>query len=207
MNRILSLLLLLAAINSVNAQTELKHAYYFGSDLSLGNYLGLDLDVNYIYSEKYSLRIGYSGHIRKSRSLPADYSSGLVNSMFFGLAQPLDQLENIYLTAGKIYKLNEKGTIRINLSVGLGYTTIREPGNWQRSENYFLVENYTWDYEKYHTVSLIISPKIEFPFTRFFGLSLSPMLQINKDRTYVGIGIGDIFGLLRSRNKPSSYDR
>ena len=204
MKRILSLLLFLAAISSLKAQNELKHAYYFGSDLSLGNYVGLDLDLNYIYSEKYSLRMGYSGHIRKSRSVPADYSSGLLNLMLLDLSQPVDQLENLLLTAGRIYKLNKKGTIRLNFTVGLGYTTIREPRNWQRSENSFLVENYTWDYGKYHTVSLIISPKIEFPFTRLFGLYLSPMLQINKDRTYVGIGIGDIFGVLRNKNNSSS---
>ena len=63
----------------------------------------------------------------------------------------------------------------------------------------FLTENYTWIYNKYNTVNLIINPKIEFPFTRYFGLTISPMLQINKDRTYFGIGIGQMIGLLRSR--------
>ena len=63
----------------------------------------------------------------------------------------------------------------------------------------FLTENYTWNYKKYNTLSLIINPKIEFPFTRFYGLTISPMLQINKDRTYFGIGIGHMIGLLRKR--------
>ena len=199
MSRILCLLLFLVIINSLHAQTELKNGYYLGSDVNLGNYLGLDVDVNYIYSEKYSLRLGYSGHVRKATSLPYDYSAGLVNAMLFGLAQPVDQMENYLVTAGKIYKLNKKGTIRMNLSFGLGYTTIQEPGNWQRSQNSFLVENYTWDYEKYNTVSLILSPRLEFPLTRLFGLYLSPMLQINKDRTFVGVGIGNFWGQLRKR--------
>ena len=203
MKQILSLLLFIAVLNPIHAQTELKHAYYLGSDLKLGNYVGLDLDLNYVHSEKYSLSVGYSGHIRKARSLPYDYSSGLFNAMLFGLGQPLDQLENVQLTAGRVYKLNKKGTIRINFSAGLAYSTIKEPGNWQRTDDLFLVENYTWDYEKYHTMSLIINPELEFPLTRFFGLTLSPMAIINKDRTYVGIGIGQIFGLLRSRNSPS----
>ncbi|WP_242082872.1 hypothetical protein [Aestuariivivens sediminis] len=63
----------------------------------------------------------------------------------------------------------------------------------------FLAENYTWDYKKHNAVSLIINPKIEFAFTRFYGLTISPMLQINKDRTYFGVGIGQMIGLLRKR--------
>lgn len=43
----------------------------------------------------------------------------------------------------------------------------------------------------------IVNPKIEFPFNRFYGLTISPMLQVNKDRIYVGIGIGQMIGFLR----------
>ncbi|HSP84008.1 MAG TPA: hypothetical protein VLN72_09800, partial [Gillisia sp.] len=65
----------------------------------------------------------------------------------------------------------------------------------------FLDENYSYEYHKYHTVSLIINPKIEFPITRIYGLTLSPMILINKDRTYMGIGVGHMIGLLRKKNK------
>ena len=63
----------------------------------------------------------------------------------------------------------------------------------------FLAENYTYEYSKFNTVSLIISPKIEFPFSRIYGLTISPLIQINKDRTYLGVGIGQMMGLLRKR--------
>ena len=46
---------------------------------------------------------------------------------------------------------------------------------------------------------MILNPKIEFPFSRFYGLTLSPLFQINKDRTYIGIGVGQMIGLLRKR--------
>lgn len=85
------------------------------------------------------------------------------------------------------------------MSVGLGYTTIKEPENWQATEGSFLVENYTWDYNKYHTLSLIINPKIEFAISRFYGFTVSPMVQLNKDRTYFGVGIGQVMGLVRNR--------
>ncbi len=176
---------------------------YFGNDMNVGNYIGVDLTVNYAYQEKYSLKVGYSGNIRKAETQPYDYSSGFFKTMLLGLGSPADQLGNIQLAAGRIYKLNKKGTIRANLSLGLGYTTIKEPGNWQRTGSHLLKENYTWDYDKYHTISLIINPKIEFPLTRFYGFSVSPMFQLNKDRVYLGIGVGHIFGLLRDRYEPA----
>ena len=108
---------------------------------------------------------------------------------------------NLQLLAGRIYSLNKKGTIRANLSLGIGYTAIKEPTNWQPVEGSFITQNYSFDYDRYHTFSLIINPKIEFPFTRFYGLSLSPLVQVNKDRVYYGIGIGQMIGLLRKKTK------
>lgn len=60
-----------------------------------------------------------------------------------------------------------------------------------------VVDNYTWDYGERHRISFIINPKIEFPFTRYWGLTVSPIVQFSKDRTYFGIGIGSMIGLLR----------
>jgi uncharacterized membrane protein len=114
-----------------------------------------------------------------------------------------EHFKSYQIVIGKIYELNKKRTIRANLAFGLGLTTIREPKNWvlnnvtPESRGY-----YTWDTEKYNTISLIINPKIEFPFTRFYGLTISPMLQINKNRTYFGIGIGQMIGLLKGRKNP-----
>ena len=176
-------------------------AIYLGNELNIGNYLGLDLNMNYVHLEKYSFRVAYSGNIRKANSLPPDYSSGLIGAMLFGLATPVDQMENFQIGLGRIYGINKTRTIRANISVGLGYTTIREPENWQATGGAFLVENYSWNYDKYNTLSLILNPKIEFAFSRFYGFTLSPMLQISKDRMYFGVGIGQIMGLLRNRIK------
>ena len=192
----------LTGTNTSQAQSEFKHALYLGSNLGVGNYFGVDFNLNYAYQEKYALKLGLTGHIRKAKSQPYDYSAGFFNALLLGLGHPVDQLSSIQLAAGRIYRLNKKGTIRANLSLGLGYTTIREPGNWRRNDNSFLMENYSWDYEKYHTLSLIINPKIEFPISIAYGFSVSPMIQLNKDRIYMGIGIGNIIGMLRKRNLP-----
>ncbi|WP_372919732.1 hypothetical protein [Salegentibacter sp.] len=199
MKRIITILITLISINLANAQFNENNALYSTAELNLGNYLGFDISLNYLYQDKYSFKIGYTGNIRKPRSQPEDFTSGLKGLLFYGLANPYDQLENYHIGVGKIYNLNQSGTIRANISIGLGYTLIREPENWERLYNGFLAENYTWNYRKHNTVSLVINPKIEFPFTRFFGLTISPMLQINKDRTYLGIGIGNMLGSLRKR--------
>lgn len=196
------LFLLFYTSNQINAQSSENNAYYLTSEITIGNYAGVDLHANFLLHEKYSFKMGYSGYVRQPKSAPEDYSSGLIGAMMFGLINPYDQLGNYQLLAGKIYPLNKKGSIRVNISLGVGYTIIREPTNWQPLERSFVVENYSFDYNRYTTVSLIVNPKIEFPFTRFYGLTISPMLQINKDRTYAGIGIGQMIGLLRKENEP-----
>ncbi|MDC7998938.1 hypothetical protein [Gilvibacter sediminis] len=186
------------------AQTQQDHTIYGTVSLNLGNYVGFDAELDYIYKEKYSFRLGYSGNIREPKSAPDDYSTGLAGVLLLGLTSPFDQFENVYAGAGRVWNLNPAGTIRINATVGLGFTILREPGNWQPVSNGFLSENYTWEYNRYNTVSVVISPKIEFPITRVFGLVVAPTLQINKDRTFIGIGIGNMIGLLRKRDTPAS---
>ena len=198
--RTILLFLFIFSINSIKAQFAENNAIYYSDGLNLGNYFAIDLNLNYVYKEKYSLKIGYISNMRKPKSRPADYSSGLVNALLFGSVNPQDKMENYQFALGKVYSLNEKGTIRLNLSAGLGYTVIKEPENWQKIEEAsYLAENYTWNYKRQNTISLIINPRIEFPFTKVYGLTISPMLQINKDRTYFGIGVGQMIGLLRNR--------
>jgi len=199
MKRILTILIFSISISLAEAQFDEKHAIYSTAELNLGNYIGIDVNLNYVYEEKYSFKFGYTANIRTPQSQPDDYKSGFFAIFHLGLENPYDHLENYQIAFGKIYNLNKSGTIRANLSLGIGYTIIKEPGNWQKINDSFFIENYTWEYAKHKTVSLTVNPKIEFPFTRFYGLTISPMLQINKDRVYYGIGIGHMIGLLRKR--------
>ncbi|GAA4280661.1 hypothetical protein [Gaetbulibacter aestuarii] len=188
------------SINLITAQFKINNPIYISGEFNIGNYVGGDISLNYISKKNYVFKIGYSGNLRKPKSIPEDYALGFSEFLtLFLLARPYDQLENYYAGTGKVYNLNRNGTIRLNITFGLGYTIIREPINWMRIDNAFLTSNYTWEYYKYNTVSLIINPKIEFAFSRFYGLTLSPMIQINKDRTYFGVGIGNMIGLLRKK--------
>ena len=185
---------------NINAQSSRNHALYPSFEIAIGNYYGINTNLNYIFNEKYSFQIGHSKYIREAKSKPDDYSSGLVAIFTLGLSEfHFDHMETFYLLAGKIYRLNKRSLIRLNLTGGLGYTTITEPINWKRVSGFTIGENYTYDTETYSNISFIINPKFEFPFTRFFGATISPMLQINKDRAFIGIGFGTMIGLLKNK--------
>lgn len=200
MNRkIFILVISCISVSFVNAQYVENKALYVTSELNLGNYFGVDLNLNYALNEKYSFKLGYTGNLRKPKTEPEDFTTGITGILFFGLNNPMDQFGNIGASIGRIYKINQSGIIRVNFSMGVGYTLLKEPENWIKIDNnaLSLTKNYSYDYVKNNAVSLIINPKIEFPITRYFGLTISPMLQINKDRNYFGIGIGSMIGLLK----------
>lgn len=187
------------SFNFANAQFAENNAFYATGELNLGNYYGMDLNLNYVLKEKYSFRVGYTGNLRKPKSQPEDFTSGVTGILVGGLNTPHDQFENFGASIGRIYKINQRGTIRANLSLGVGYTLCTEPENWKKinSSTVSVTKNYSYDNVEHKAVSLIVNPKIEFPISQYFGFTISPMLQINKDRTYFGIGLGSMIGLLR----------
>jgi len=194
--KILVIILIVLNIQLITAQNQKENTYYLTSELNLGNYLGVDFNLNYVFKNKYSIKVGFSENFRKPKSQPDNYSGGILFKI------PFDQFLNYKIDFGRIYNLDEKGTIRANISIGIGYTRVKEPQNWQFVESEAwtnLSQNYTYSYRKYNTLSLTINPKIEFPITKFFGLSVSPMIQINKDRIYYGIGLGTMLGKLKQK--------
>jgi hypothetical protein len=159
----------------------------------------MDINLNYILNEKITFRAGYSNSSRIARTLPDDYEMGLLGLFALGLNTPHDFMQNIQFEAGWVWNLNEKGTARFNACAGLAYTKIERPTNWEKVDTY-MGSNYTWDYEFLHKVSLVIHPRFEFPLIRYFGLSINPMLQTNRDMTFFGVGVGVMFGLLTKRS-------
>jgi len=130
MKKTTALFILFSVIVKLNAQFSERNAIYATGELGLGNYMELNLNLIYVFNEKYSIQAGCSTHGRVSKSQPSDYSSGLVGIFTLGLAQlHWDQMDNYQILIGRIYKGNENGTIRFNLECGLGYTVITEPTN------------------------------------------------------------------------------
>lgn len=193
------LLLFFISSLSVTAQTKKGTGYYITNEISAGNYFGVDLGFNYIYKDSYSARISFSGNIRRPVSQPEDYSRGIESFFGLGTANPYDHFLTYKLDVGKIYYLNTLKTLRANISVGVGYTILKEPNMWQPVGTFLsLNNNYTYSYRSYNTMSLIINPKLEILATSFFGATVSPMVQINKDRIYVGVGVGYMLGVFKN---------
>lgn len=192
------LILFFISIQFTNAQVTKNNKLYASSELSIGNYLGVDVNLNMITKKNYIFKVGFNGNFRSSRSTPSDYVDIVDPTLFAG---PRDYFNSFQIGFGKLYNigkienLDENGIVRANISFGLGITTLKERVNWRLNNNSFLY--YISDGKRYSTISLIINPKIEFPFKKFLGLTISPMIQINKYRTYFGIGIGQMIGLVR----------
>ena len=198
MKTLLTTLFILIFSLQLTAQFSEKNAIYLSLELVAGNYSGANLNLNYVFNEKISLQAGVFGYSRKAKSKPNGYSSGLLGSFLY---QPREEMNGYQFLIGRVIVLNKRGTTRANLSGGLGFTKIEAPENWAYTGSNPLVPNYGYDDAKKNAVSLIINPKIEFAFTRYFGFTLSPILQINKESTFVGIGFGLVTGLLRGNKQ------
>lgn len=79
------ILLFLIKVTIVNAQFKEKNALYTSGEINIGNYVGIDINLNYVYKNNYSFKIGYTGNIRKPKSQPEDYSSGLTGVVLLEL--------------------------------------------------------------------------------------------------------------------------
>lgn len=102
---------------------------------------------------------------------------------------------------GKVNYLNQKRTLRANMSAGIGISTNNKYEQWKRRDNTEGGYNYSWETLQHTSVSLVLNPKLEFPFTRFIGLYLSARVQINRNFSFVRFGVGASIGILRTREQ------
>ena len=200
MRFIISILLIASSLNSLIAQFSEQNSLYLSNEINVGNYFGFDINLNYLRNDKYSLKIGHTRSFRDPISKPSDYTSGFSGLISFGVNRPYDQIHNYSILFGKIHHIKGRENIRFNISVGIGYSQIVEPENWIPIDVGLFQENYTWNYSQFDAISIIVNPKIEFPFTKVFGLSVSPLVYFNTERVFYGIGIGYIIGLTKSTN-------
>lgn len=187
------------SISTSTAQEVEKHLAYYSNEINIGNFIGYSGDINYIYNEKYSAKIGFIGNIRRSTNEPSDYRNGAVGFLTFGLFGPFETMGAVNLQVGKIYYLNSKRNTRLNASIGIGYTSVKVAENWEENTSDDFAANYTYDLVKSDVASLIINPKFEFPLGRIFGFTISPTAVINNKSSYYGVGLGYMIGVIRSK--------
>jgi hypothetical protein len=199
-----SLLLLCSVLflsTGLRAQFLDNNFIYLNAGLSGGNYFGGTLSLSNIYKEKLIFQLGYSDFLRYARSQPDDFDGGVMDALLWGTLSPTDQLRSYEFMMGKVKVLNHKGSTRLNLKAGLAYTQIIEPMNYKRMDTSVLGPNYSFEYRQINSVGILINPELEFPFSRFFGLSISPFLSLGNQHKNVGIGIKTMAGILRNRIK------
>jgi hypothetical protein len=201
MKSILLLCSVLFLSTGLRAQFLDNNFIYVNAGLSGGNYIGATLSLSHIYKEKLIFQLGYSDFLRNARSQPDDYEGGVIDALLWGTLSPTDQLRSYEFMMGKVKVLNQKGTTRLNLKAGLSYTQVIEPINFKRVDMSFLGPNYSFEYGLRNSVGILVNPELEFPFSRFFGLSVSPFLSLGNQHTNVGIGFKTMAGILRNRIK------
>lgn len=202
--RILFLVLALATITTANSQESKKNPLYGHVGLFWGNYFGPELGINYIKDDTYSFQISYYNHAIEAKEKPGDFNSstpfGWSSTFLFPDLEIPDTNHSFNLLGGYIYNLNPKGTIRLNLQAGIAFIHTRYITNFEKkSAPPFFGDNYDYDSKYRNTLAIIINPKIDFPFFKGYGLSVSPLFQIGRKSTVFGVGVFHIFG--RTRNK------
>ncbi len=192
MFRSIFLLIAFLFLNTSYGQDVKTHSLFFAGELNLGNFRGVDFSANYAYKEKYSFSLRTSVNFRKSHSTPDNYSSGLFTGILtLGLDSPKDILGIHYFTFGRLFKQNIKGTKRFNIQIGLSYTTVEYPYDFNFVGGLF-VRNYTWNYNRMGTIGLLINPKIEYPRYNYIGFTISPFIHINRYEVFFGFGFGSM---------------
>jgi len=167
-----------------------KHFIYSSGEYLASSQSGGMLSINYLYNNKLVLNLGYSATAKQEAQLPAEVlKSG--SELFPANPNPaFSNSENIHLMVGRVFNLNSAGTFRLLLQGGPGIRTRRDPVYTIESDMY------EYDMKASKNISLVMNPKVELPLVSVLGISAGPMLVISKDNTYVGAGIGIIYGII-----------
>ena len=174
----------------INAQFREKTLVYGSYESCLGTYNGIDFNINYV-NNKYSIRVGYSGFFRHAINAPNDFREDI-----FGANETVSSVHLVY---GRIYSLNKKNSIQLNVGSGLAYLSIAIPYNFTEDGGLLAFYNYRWENNIYKEFGFVVNPKVEFLLRQTFGVTASPLFQYSKHSTYLGLGIGVMFRLIKKR--------
>ena len=184
------LVLSLISLIKVNAQFHEKTLVYGSFEASFGNYHGVDFNINYIYQNKYSFKIGYSGFFGEAKAAPKD-----IDYNVFG---PNDAINSVHLVLGRVLRFKELKNTQLNIGVGIAYIGVDKPKNFVL-KNPYNKGIYYWDNDFHNEIGVVFNPKIELFLNGSFGVTVSPLAQYSKHSTYVGIGVGILFRLVPRR--------
>ncbi|PZE17732.1 hypothetical protein DNU06_07840 [Putridiphycobacter roseus] len=181
------------------AQKDKTFDFYASLDLNAGNYYGFDFALNTILVEKISIKVGLSNNVREPKDIPDDFGLfykgiGMITPNY----NPKEFQQSYEFLLGRVFEFKNIKSVRILVHIGIGDVKLTKPTNYKKLEYPPDVgHQYSFSYYSFKSVHFIFNPRIEFPFTNFYGLSISPILKIGNNSNFYGIGIGHIFGKIR----------
>ena len=199
MKKLVGICVCFLLMGQLQAQSVLKHSVYLNGDLLAGNYVAGELGLNYVYQGKFAVKVSYIGADRKAISTPDDFSTGLIGALTLGLFEPRDEMESYSFQIGRIFATGKQEKACYNISFGVVYSKLNEFTNWQKINTAGVAWNYSYDKYKADRIGVILNPRIEILAGRFFGVTFSSTLLVNKDRCFIGVGVGVMGGILRGR--------
>jgi hypothetical protein len=184
--------------STVNQKTKLSFAYLNiggGAGITKGSTLGIGW--NMIYSNHWGGSISYGNYNKKAKELPDDYQAGYP----IGNENPVDELYSLSIRILREFPLSAK-LIRFGVECGpslILYIRAHFLYDIHGGGNY---SNYGITYSYQYSAGLSLRAKAEFPLTRFLGLELAAISNINKYQSYVGVDLNLTLGYVRDRIKP-----
>lgn len=171
-----------------------KHNLYSSGEYVVGEQQAGNIGLNYTYNNKYTVCVGYTATFKSIVTPGGEFLKSGTTLTPVNSSEPFENTENLHMMVGRIFNLNQKKSIRIVFQGGPGISTFREPEfNLLESGNQYYFETKTSK-----KLSLVFNPKIEMPLYATLGCSVGPMMVINSNQTYIGAGIGIMYGLIRN---------
>ncbi len=172
---------------------------YLGDDANMlftsGDYMvgkdnGGGLGLSFVHRNKYIIKIGYAATNKSTPGLPDEILKSSQELTLTNKIEPFENMENLYVMAGRVVRFKPNSRFRLILQGGPGISTFRSPKYSINGSSY----NYKINTEK--ELALVLNPKMEMPLGSTLGVSAGPMIVVNKSQTYVGAGIGIMYGIL-----------
>lgn len=187
---------LLFALPFIQAQDNENSIYLFYG-CNIGNNLGGSLSINYGHNNGLVFQLGLLSVSRISPELPKDYHNGIFPAILLPWwdSSPRDFITNFYVSMGLAQNLSERRPSRLIYSFGFGISSFSFPVDFVKKDS-FLGKNYNFNYAKKQSICLILSTRLEFPWSKVIGMSINPEMHLSPNNTYIGLGLGLIFGKL-----------
>jgi hypothetical protein len=173
---------------------------YFHAEGYVGGNTGLvfGLAAKLYFSNTLILGVDYNSSNFDAVKLPGDYEPGFA---ILSDGIPEDNIKSYSVLFG-LYLPAGNSVARVALEAGPGFKTYTETNFIPHPPSNSWIgfsSNYDTYYKRYNTVGLSAEARVEFNISRFVGLGLGAILDVNDYKVLPGIKYSLLVGKLRDR--------